>query len=117
MAFFQDRYQEDYPLPKREGKWGSFLVTADITVGTSHVALPTSNLTNRDGIILQNKSASNKLFIKDAINVSSTDGFQLDAGESIDLPIGDETVLYGEADGAGTNVCVLEYIYATGLSA
>lgn len=88
-------------------------ITTLITVGTAAVQLPTSNLTDRDGVIVQNIHATNKLFVGPT-NAVTTDsgaapGFLLQARESLRLDCPDSVNVFGIADAISTKVVVIEY--------
>lgn len=88
-------------------------ITTKITVGATATQLPATNLTGRDGVIIQNLHTSNKLFVGPAntvtIDTGATPGYLLEYKESLRLDCPDDVNAFGIANAAGTVVVVLEF--------
>lgn len=84
----------------------SGLKNSTVSVGTTAVALPTTPLTGRSSVIVQNLGA-NPVYLGDSA-VTTANGLQVPSGQSVSLDLSDNVVLYGRA-GTGTNdVRILE---------
>ena len=83
------------------------------TVGTTEAVKLTSTLSQRGGIKIYNTDDTN--FIRVAFSGDNVDnGIKIAAGESIELPIGEDLDIYAIADTADVDVYVLEYTVTIG---
>lgn len=82
--------------------------TAEVTVGTSAVALRVggSNLADRQQIILQPKD--NNIFIGYTSGVTTTTGLKLFKDQTVILPIGDQVTVWAISNGSGRLIIVQE---------
>lgn len=83
------------------------LKVTNFTVGDTAVPLPASALTNRNSMIIYNKSATDILFIgkSDVANSGANEGWEIDPGTYFSLDITDDIVIYGIAP-AGQTISV-----------
>lgn len=79
---------------------------AEVAVGTSETALPTSALAGRRRMIVQNVS-SNPVYIGPT-GVTTGSGLMIQKGASLSLEIGQNVALFGIASASGQNVRVFE---------
>ena len=77
-----------------------------VTVGTGAVALPTTALSGRMRLVVQNLG-SKAIFIGPS-GVTTTSGMQVSAGSTLVVELGDAVNLYGISTAAGQNVRVFE---------
>ena len=81
--------------------------SAQVTVGTTATVLVAQ--TGFDQTVWLHNSGGGVVYIG-ASNVSTTNGYKLDNGDKMELPVGDHEALYG-VTATGTNVvCVLTQI-------
>lgn len=87
----------------------SSVLQAQVTVGTTAVALPASPLANRKSLVIQNTSSAT-IFIGSATVTTSgaTVGIQLLKGGSMEIDAGPSCIVYAIAGSAGNNIAVLE---------
>ena len=83
---------------------GSFLATGMTTSGSA-VPIPLTPFADRKSISVYNAGANN--FYIGGSNVDSSNGWPLVSGDSVELDIGPNCILYGIAS-ASTNIRILE---------
>lgn len=94
------------PLPVYESA-GSAIKSSSVTVGTSAAALPSSALSGRKSMIIQNLGAAD-IYIG-ASGVAVGDGFKVAAGASSpSFAFSSSVTVYGISGSAGNDVRVLE---------
>jgi hypothetical protein len=81
--------------------------STQITVGTTAVILAAA--TNFDQTVWLHNSGGGVVYIG-AANVSTTNGYKLDNGDKMELPVGDHEALYGVTASGTNTVCVLTQI-------
>lgn len=98
-----DNYLQVFDAPN------SSVDSTRVTVGATAVALPTTALSNRKRVMVQNIS-SNDVWIgpSDVTTSGATTGLKVSKGATLEIPAGAGVALYGIAAGAGNDVIVFE---------
>ena len=81
--------------------------SAQVTVTTTATLLVDSSIFNQT--VWLHNSGGGVVYIG-AANVSTTNGYKLDNGDKMELPVGDNEGLYGVTASGTNTVCVLKQI-------
>jgi len=81
--------------------------STQISVGSTPTVLAAA--TNFDQTVWLHNSGGGVVYIG-AANVSTTNGYKLDNGDKMELPVGDHEALYGVTASGTNTVCVLTQI-------
>jgi len=81
--------------------------STQVSVGTTATILAAA--TNFDQTVWLHNSGGGVVYIG-AANVSTTNGYKLDNGDKMELPVGDHEALYGVTASGTNTVCVLTQI-------
>ncbi len=86
--------------------WKAQVVMVDETTPT---LIPTSALANRKEVNVKNCNDTDDLWIKEDNTVAVGDGYCIDPGGNVTIPLDIDGVIYGLADSAGPiEVCIIE---------
>ena len=81
--------------------------STQVSVGATPTVLAAA--TNFDQTVWLHNSGGGVVYIG-AANVSTTNGYKLDNGDKMELPVGDHEALYGVTASGTNTVCVLTQI-------
>lgn len=81
--------------------------STQVSVGSTPTLLAAA--TNFDQTVWLHNSGGGVVYIG-AANVSTTNGYKLDNGDKMELPVGDHEALYGVTASGTNTVCVLTQI-------
>lgn len=81
--------------------------STQVSVGSTPTVLAAA--TNFDQTVWLHNSGGGVVYIG-AANVSTTNGYKLDNGDKMELPVGDHEALYGVTASGTNTVCVLTQI-------
>jgi len=78
--------------------------TRQHTIGTSSAQLNASTVRLLKGVLIKNTHNSNKLYVGSDNTVTTSTGFSIDAGQSLELEVQSESLVWLIADAASTTV-------------
>lgn len=78
------------------------------SVGTTEAQLLAVPLAGRTDVLIQNVSASNDLYVRKVTGVTTSNGIKIPKKSSMSIPLGESQTLYAIADGAATDVRLME---------
>jgi hypothetical protein len=78
------------------------------SVSTSEAQLAVTPLAGRKKVIIQNRSTSNDLYVRNATGVTTANGICIPKKTSMELELGESQAIYSIATGAATDVRILE---------